>query len=59
MTRKEKEKRDKAKQNKLAWTLQEYDCRDLDEAKREAEKDPVLHRLLRECGILFRTPGDK
>ena len=38
---------------KLRWVLREWDCRDLEEAKELAKNDPELHRVLRECGVIF------
>lgn len=43
----------KEQEKKLAWVLHEYDCVNLEEAKKEARIDSNLNRLLRECGVQF------
>lgn len=47
------DRRKEAQQRRLEWLLREYDCRTVEDAKRNAGTDPTLHRLLRECGIRF------
>lgn len=53
---KEKEKiakRNKDRATKLAWILREWDCRDLEEAKKMAKNDRELNYALREVGVIL------
>ena len=51
-SKKEKlEKDNKAKAEKLAWVLSEWDCASLDQAKELAKSDRELNYALRESGV--------
>jgi hypothetical protein len=52
-TSKKQQKLIDSQKRKLAWVLHEYDCQSLEEAKEKAKQDMTLHRLLRECGVVF------
>ena len=47
------EKRKKDRAEKLAWILREWDCKDLEEAKKMAQIDKELHYALREVGVIL------
>ena len=47
------EKRNKARAEKIAWILREWDCRDLEEAKKMSTIDRELHYALREVGVIL------
>jgi electron transfer flavoprotein alpha/beta subunit len=44
---------ERRKQEKLAWTLREWDCISLEQAIKLAESDKQLRLILVECGIQF------
>jgi hypothetical protein len=51
------EKQKDKQQKRLAWVLREWDCRTLQDAMKQAATDAQLHRILRECGIIFPKKG--
>jgi len=46
-------KRKKDRADKLAWILLEWDCRDLEEAKKLVIHDRELNYALREVGVVL------
>lgn len=47
------EKTEKKRHEKLAWAIHEWDCSNLEEAKKIARVDRNLWLILVECGVKF------
>ena len=53
MNKEKTAKRNKDHADTLAWILHEWNCRDLEEAKKMSVQDRELHYALREIGIVL------